>query len=124
MIKKKLQEHSDLLQVKDELENEIAILISQVKEVKEGITRIEDEMKINLKKSSKRKIEVFGYLMTLTKSKRTVIEEPDLLEEQYTKKTITADLMKIKAAINAGLTVKGAVVVESENFKMTKQKSD
>lgn len=124
MIKKKLKEHSDLLLVKDELENEIAILISQVKEVKEGIAKIEDEMEMELKKSGKRKIEVFGYLMTLTKSQKTVIEEPDLLEEQYTKKTITADLMKIKAAIKSGLTVKGAVIVESENFKLTRQKSD
>ena len=80
--------------------------------------RLSDYMLYCMKMAGVTKQETAKAAISIRKSKRVVIEAAEAIPDQYcnVKTDITPDKNKIKKALQAGETIKGARLVEGENL--------
>jgi roadblock/LC7 domain-containing protein len=117
-----LTEYGDLLRLESKLKAEIEIIQAKLKEVEKGKSEIKTEILSNLITSGKSKMKIAGWSLNVGNYSSTIIEDQSEIPELYFRIKREADLMKIKAAIKAGIDIPGVQLVKSKSLTIKPQK--
>lgn len=117
-IKSKIQEYAELQRSVIELENQIAEL-KALKEDAEGVMlEIKKELREEMINSGKRKAIIAGWKLNLSTSTSTIIEEEDMIPDEFWKIERKPDVMKIKESLKMGINVNGAILRKNTNLSL------
>ena len=118
-IKSMLAQYTVLQNTISDIEGQIAQLVEEKKDAEFQAAAIKDELKQEMLASGKNRVIIYGWKINLSTSTSTVIEELDILPDQWWKIRREPNLMKIKQAIKAGMEIEGAVLIEKKNLSLT-----
>jgi hypothetical protein len=124
-IKTQLQQYSKYADDARELENQIAVLTGQKKDIESEMSFIKKDLESQMIMSGQKKAQIDGWRLSISESTSTIVEEPDLIPEQYFRIKKEPDLFKIKAAmklaeVGLGEIVEGVLMVKSKNLSLKK----
>lgn len=117
-IKEMIQHYAELGDSVAIIQQQIDELQRQKKEAEEAQAQIKHDLKHEMMGAGKKRAIIAGWKLNLSESTSTVIEEVDLLPEEYFKIVQTPDLMKVKDAIKQGENVPGAILKKSTNLSL------
>jgi DNA gyrase/topoisomerase IV subunit A len=117
-IKDKIQEYASLQRSVIDLENQINELKALKDEAEGEMQEIKKELKEEMIHSGKRKAIIAGWKLNLSTSTSTIIEEEDMIPEEFWKIERKPDVMKIKESLKLGINVDGAILRKNTNLSI------
>lgn len=122
--KQTLNKYGELQKKADALAIEIAKLTDLKKETEWEMGKLKEDIKAQMMQSGKKRLSIAGWKINLSKSTSTVIEAEDELPEEFWRIEKKPDLMKVKEAIQAGMAVGGAKLVEKHNVSLRRTEEE
>lgn len=122
-IKETLQEYGKLRDELEEIQTQINLISVRKLELENLIYDIETDLKNDLIGSGMTRTTVYGWKINISESKSTVVEEPDVLPEEFWRIERNPDKTKIKEAIKIGYPVPGAILKISKNISIKRNRT-
>lgn len=119
-IKETLKRYDELHEAVSIIKNEINILNLSKEAMEVEMDKIEEVLKRELIGSGRKKAMIAGWKMSLSTSTSTIVEEPDILPQNYWKIEKKPDLTRIKEDFKSGVSVPGAMLQKNTNFNIKK----
>jgi TolA-binding protein len=113
---KQLRQYDELSKQISQLEAQIVQLKLQKDELEQIQAEIKKELLMMMQSSGLKKAKIDGFSLSLSTYSSTIVEAPDLLSEEFIRVVKQPDLMKIKAAIKAGIGVEGAFITKTTSL--------
>lgn len=117
-IKDKIQEYASLQRSVIDLENQIAELKALKDDAEGEMMEIKKELREEMINSGKRKAIIAGWKLNLSTSTSTIIEEEDMIPDEFWKIERKPDVMKIKESLKNGIVVDGAILRKNTNLSL------
>ncbi len=118
--KELIQEYGEIEAELSELSKEKAFLEIKMKSLNVRAKEIEDAIKKEMIAAGMKRARIEGWKINISKSVSTVIEEIDMIPDEFFKIKKEPDVMKIKLSIQMGLEIKGVVLRENKNISIKK----
>ena len=117
-IKEQIQEYATLSNSVADIDGQIAQLQMEKADMESRMAEIKAALKNEMLSSGRRSATIAGWKLNLSTSTSTVIEEADMLPEEFWKIERKPDVMKIKERLKIGLPVEGAVLKNNKNLSL------
>ncbi len=117
-IKEQIQEYATLSNSVADIDGQIAQLQMEKADMESRMAEIKAALKNEMLSSGRRSATIAGWKLNLSTSTSTVIEEADMLPEEFWKIERKPDVMKIKERLKIGLPVEGAVLKTNKNLSL------
>jgi hypothetical protein len=117
-IKESIQEYATLSNSVADIDGQIAQLQMEKADMESRMAEIKAALKREMIDSGRRTATIAGWKLNLSTSTSTVIEEADMLPEEFWKIERKPDVMKIKEQLKIGLHVAGAVLKTNKNLSL------
>lgn len=117
-IKEKIQEYAILSNSVADIDGQIAQLNMEKADMESRMAEIKAALKDEMLDSGRKSATIAGWKLNLSTSTSTVIEEADMLPEEFWKIKREPDVIKIRERLKIGLPVEGAVLKTNKNLSL------
>lgn len=117
-IREQIQEYALLINSVADIDGQIADLNLMKADMESRMAEIKAALKNEMIDSGRKTATIAGWKLNLSTSTSTVIEEADMLPEEFWKVERKPDVMKIKEQLKTGMTVAGAVLKTNKNLSL------
>ena len=119
--KELLEAYSELDVQIEQLEESISKLSARKRELESRANEIKADIKNDMLSAGMKKATIHGWKINISTSTSTLIEEMDMIPEDFWKVKKEPDVMKIKEYLKDGWSVDGARLVKNQNINLKRQ---